>query len=266
MAPNDGAEERPDPSLGDADDDALAVDGVAASLVADGVQFGADDAALLRAVAAEGSVSGAASALGRSRARALARLEDLERAFGDLVERRRGGADGGGSRLTARAETVLARYDRLGAALSGTAGAAESVLEGTVREVTGELAVVETAAGPVRALLAGPSESTSSADEPVQVSLRADAVTLHAPADPPADEATSARNLFAGRVTDLNRGEAVAEVSVDVGATAPLCALVTTESVDRLALTPGTEVVVSFKATATRATPARTDGRSAPSE
>jgi molybdate transport system regulatory protein len=219
--------------------------------------FGVDDAELLRAIAEHGSVRGAAAALGRSRARALGRLEHLEGEFGPLVERQRGGAGGGGSRLTADARTLLARFDRLRAALAGTAGVPEVVLTGEVVERDGELGVVRTDAGRVRALLADdetPDASRLSPGSKAQVSVRADTVTLQAPDDSPEPGATSARNRFAGTVVGVDSGTAVARVAVDVGAADPLLALVTHESRDRLGLEPGVEVVASFKATATRAT------------
>lgn len=222
-----------------------------ASLTADGVTFDGRDATLLRAVAATGSVSGAASELGRSRARALSRLETLEAAFGDLVERRRGGADGGGSELTPTARALLARFDRLTAALAGTAGATESVLAGRVVDRDGELAVVDTDAGTLRALAVG--DPGPSPGERVQVSVRADAVTLHDPAETPSPDATSARNRCTGVATGVDRGDAVVEVRVDVGVNDPLTALVTVDSAERLGLREGSEVVASFKATATRA-------------
>jgi molybdate transport system regulatory protein len=227
-------------------------DGFEAYLDADGVAFDATDAALLRAIAESGSVSGAADRLGRSRPRCLSRLRDLEAAFGSLVERRRGGSDGGGSELTDAGRDVLARYDRLRAALSGTAGVAETVVPGTVTAVDGELCVVETGGGPVRAIGDGDARAVGTR---VQVSVRADAVTLHAPDDAPAAGATSARNRLDGRVTGLDRGDAVVRVAVDVGLRDPLQALVTAESADRLSLAVGTGVVASWKATATRATP-----------
>ena len=245
MRRNDEAER--DEPVGD--DGAAGFD---ASLVAGGATFDGRDAALLRAIAAAGSVSGAAAELGRSRARALSRLETLENAFGDLVQRRRGGADGGGSRLTPGARALLARFDRLTAALAGTAGAAESVFEGVVAERTGELAVVDTDAGSLRALAVG--DPDPAADDRVQVSVRADAVTLHEPSGTPSPDATSARNRFPGVASGVDRGDAVVEVRVDVGAEESLAALVTVDSADRLGLREGSEVVASFKATATRAT------------
>jgi len=242
--------------------------GVAVQLRSDDVTFDAADAALLRAVAEEGSVLGASNALGRSRARALGRLEELEAVVGQLVERQRGGAGGGGSRLTPAARMLLARFDRLRATLSGTAGVAEAVLSGDVVEREGELGVVATDAGRVRALLAGTVGSTGadttdrSGGRPdpgsrVQVSIRADAVTLHDPAEAPDGDLTSARNRFSGRVAGVHPGESVTRVTVDVGADDSLQALVTGESLDRLGLQPGVEVVASFKATATRGTAAR---------
>ncbi|WP_058367725.1 TOBE domain-containing protein [Haloparvum sedimenti] len=220
-----------------------------ATLRRSGIAFDADDAALLRAVAAEGSVAGAAATLGRSRARALARLETLEGAFGSLVERTRGGAGGGGSRLTDRGEAVLARFDRLERGLLLSARAPETALDGEVVDVDGELASVATVIGDVRALHDGLRPGDAA-----QVRVGADAVTLQgADATPAADE-TSARNRFSGTVAAVERGETVATVRVRVAETdVTLAALVTVASADRLALEPGRGVTVSWKATATAA-------------
>jgi molybdate transport system regulatory protein len=89
----------------------------------------------------------------------------------------------------------------------------------------------------------------------VEVAIRADALTLNRPADAPEPDDTSARNRFGGTVTGIDRGEAVALVSVDVGGAANLTVLVTADSLEKLALAPGEEVVASLKATATRAVP-----------
>lgn len=226
----------------------------------DDVAFGREDAALLRAIAAQGSVSGAARELGRSRARATTRLQDLESAFGGLVARRRGGSDGGGSLLTDAAAALLARFDRLRANLDGTAGVTESVLPGRLVGTAGELGTVETGAGRLRALVVWPEgyteeRYTNGEGVGVEVSVRASAVTLHDPNDAPAGAATSARNRFHGRVAAIDEGVAVSHVTVHVDDSTPLVALVTRDSVDRLGLEPGREVVASFKATATRAVP-----------
>ncbi|MFB6170540.1 MAG: TOBE domain-containing protein [Haloarculaceae archaeon] len=219
-----------------------------ARLRAGDVAFTARDRELLRQVDETGSLNRAAADLGRSYSRAHERLKTLEGAFGPLVERQRGGPSGGGSTLTGRADELLAQFDRLRAGYASVAENTEAVFEGTVVERAGELGTVDTAAGEMWAIV--PPEETA-----VQVSVRADAVTLYDPDDVPAAGATSARNRFAGRVTAIDRGEAVSQVAADVGAETPLFALVTEDSRRRLGLEAGREIVASFKATATRATP-----------
>jgi molybdate transport system regulatory protein len=150
--------------------------------------------------------------------------------------------------LTDDGRALLARFDHLAAALEGTATTERFVLSGTVVDRTGELVTVDTAAGAVRAL-------ALTDDDRVQVSLRADAITLQAPEAAPTAGETSARNRLEGTVSDVDSREATATVSVDVGTDSPLIVRVTTESVDRLGLSPGAPVVVTWKATATRATP-----------
>jgi molybdate transport system regulatory protein len=248
--------------------------GFEAHLRAGEVEFDASDAALLRAVDEEGSLNRAADALGRSYSRAHQRLTALEDALGPLVARQRGGSGGGGSRLTDEARDLLARFERLRAEFTGTAEVEETVLAGEVLARDGELATVETPAGRVRALAppvesgtddpaadeSAPRESETGESpdtdpETVQVAVRADAVTLHAPDDAPAATATSARNRFSGTVAAIDAGEAVARLLVDVDAETTLAALVTMSSVEKLNLTEGSAVVASFKATATRASP-----------
>lgn len=229
---------------------------VDAQLRADGVSFTAADAKLLRAVADTGSVSGASETLGRSRARALNRIETLEETFGSLVERQRGGATGGGSELTSTARTLLARFDRLQVTLAGTANVEECVLHGTVTERNGELCVVTTDAGEVRARLADrPARDQPEVGSRVQVGVRSDAVTLHTPSDAPGSDVTSARNRFEGTVVDIRPGTTIGTVTVEIGTAEPVVALLTDESLDRLNLSPGDPIVASFKATATRAIP-----------
>ncbi|WP_135363551.1 TOBE domain-containing protein [Halosimplex halophilum] len=223
--------------------------GFEAHLRVGGGTFDERDAALLRAVAAEGSLNAAAAALGRSYSRAHARIGDLEDAAGPLVERRRGGSEGGGSRLTAEARELLAEFDRLRAALGGTAATERLVLDGRVTERDGDLVTVETDAGTVRAL------ALADADD-VRVAFRSDAVTLHDPESAPGGGETSARNRFRGEVSGVDRGDGTALVRIDVGASDPLAVRVTETSLERLGLEPGADVVASFKATATRATAA----------
>jgi molybdate transport system regulatory protein len=218
------------------------------ALIADGVEFDARDVSLLREIDRTGSVAEASSELGRSRARALSRIETLEDAFGELVERMRGGSGGGGSRLTPNGSELLDRYDRLQAALDATARVPETVLSGTVAAIEGELATVETDVGAVRGLHHGVSTGES-----VQVRIGADAVTVLDPGGEPGADSTSARNRLSGTVTALDRGETVDTVGIDVDGIS-FRALVTGESTERLGLRNGREVVLTWKATATRLT------------
>ena len=215
----------------------------------DDLTFGSRDVKLLRAIDETGSLNKATERLGRSYSHAQRRLVELEDRLGPLVERERGGSGGGGSRLTETAERLLVQFDGLQAELSGVVDVARTALPGTVRERNGEFAVVETAAGTLQVLV--PNEVQT--DAAVEVWIRADAVTLNAPDDAPEPDATSARNRFSGDVLDIDHGEAVALVAVDIGGEAPLGARITQDSIARLDLAPGDEVVVTFKATATRA-------------
>lgn len=216
-----------------------------AALVSGDVEFDQRDAALLREVGRAGSVARASSTLGRSRARALARIEVLEEEFGALVERRRGGSDGGGSRLTGTATDLLTRFSRLQRALSAAAAVPETVLDGRVESVDGELATVATDLGAVSGRHGG-----LAAGDRVQARLAADAVTVLAPDVDPAEGATSARNRFDAVVRGVDPGETVATVALDID-DVPVRALVTTESADRLELAAGRRVLASWKATAT---------------
>lgn len=218
-------------------------------LEVDGETVDDRDVEALRAIDEHGSMNRAAAALGRSYARIQRRVADLEETLGPLVARRRGGAGGGGSELTANAEELLARFDRLRAEFSGLARAEESVLPGTVVDRGAALGTVETDAGTLRAIVTGESQA-------VQVTVRSDAVALATPAGSAEPTDTSVRNRFRGTVTAIEREGEIARVTVDVGPDSSLRALVTGASLETLDLAVGEEVVASCKATATRAVPA----------
>ncbi|MFC6963489.1 TOBE domain-containing protein [Halocatena marina] len=222
--------------------------GFEARLRAKGVSFEKADAALLRAVEEQQSLNAAADSLNRSFSRAHKRIKTLEQALGPLVERQRGGVDGGGSELTANAHDLLTRFERLRTAYAGTAAVEETVLSGVVIDHKAELATVKTAAGTVRALITEPADR-------VQVVLRADAITLHTPDDVPSTAGMSARNRFHGTATEIDRGESIARVVVDIGAKTPVTTLITRDTLVEFDLEAGNNVIISFKATATRTTP-----------
>lgn len=220
-----------------------------AAIVEGDVEFDGHDAELLREIHQTGSVAAAATALERSRARALTRIETLEGTFGQLVERHRGGSGGGGSQLTDAGGTLLDRYDRLSAAVSATASVPETVLSGSVVEIDGEMASIETDVGTLRGL----HEETTVGDD-AHLRIGADAVTIHEPGTTPEPDATSARNRLEGVVAEIDRGETVCTVSIDVDGVV-LRALLTEESARRLEIADGCRVALTWKATATRIVP-----------
>lgn len=221
-------------------------------LAVEGVSVTARDVELLSAIDEHGSIHAATGALERSYAHAQRRVVELEEAAGPLVDRQRGGSGGGGSTLTDRARELLGRFERLETAADGLTAVEESVFTGRVIECDGELGVVDCEPGRVRALVPAGGDA-------VEVAIRSDTVTLTPPAETPAPDETSARNRFEGTVAAVESGERVARVRLDIGAETELVALVTRASVERLGLEPGREVVASFKATATRATPTHPD-------
>ena len=79
-----------------------------------GGRFGPGKAALLDAIADLGSINKAATHLGMSYPRAKKLVEAMNQDFGTpLVISAQGGADGGGSRLTEKAEEIRALYREL---------------------------------------------------------------------------------------------------------------------------------------------------------
>jgi molybdate transport system regulatory protein len=75
------------------------------------IAIGPGKADLLDAIAASGSISAAAKAMGMSYRRAWLLVDTMNRCFrGPIVASARGGTGGGGAELTALGREVLARY------------------------------------------------------------------------------------------------------------------------------------------------------------
>ena len=204
------------------------------------------DIEMLRAIDRFGSMHRAAEELGRSYPHLQRRVVELEDAVGSLTERVRGGRGGGGTRLTADALDLVRQFERLRVELAGVATVPESVISGTVAERYGELATVRTAAGDLSARVPPTAEE-------VQIAVRADAVVLLRPGSP-SQVHTSLRNQIEGVVAGLVVDDAVATVTVEIADDVTVESVVTEESVDRLGLEEGSEVVAAFKTTAARAT------------
>lgn len=99
--------------------------------------LGPGKADLLELIAETGSIAGAGRRMGMSYRRAWALVETLNEIFRTpLVERARGGASGGGARLTDDGTRVLQLYRRL-EAQSRAAGATEiASIEAMLKPVT----------------------------------------------------------------------------------------------------------------------------------
>jgi molybdopterin-binding protein len=59
----------------------------------------------------------------------------------------------------------------------------------------------------------------------------------------------SARNHFAGTVTEVKKGQVMAQVTVDIGGGNRIKSAIFTESADDLALKPGDKVTAVIKST-----------------
>ena len=203
------------------------------------------DIEMLRAIDRVGSMHKAAAELGRSYPHLQRRVVELEETLGQLTERVRGGKDGGGTQLTADARDLIHQFERLAIELSGVTTVPESVISGTVTEQDGELATVRTAAGDITARV--PESATD-----VEIAVRADAVVLMEP-DSPSHGQTSLRNQLPGVVSDLQIADGTATVAVRVADGVTITSIITEESVDRLGLVEGIDVIAAFKSTAARA-------------
>ncbi|MEF8807534.1 TOBE domain-containing protein [Natronomonas sp.] len=220
-------------------------------LVIDETTVTGRDIEMLRAIDRFGSMHEAANELGRSYPHLQRRVVELEEAIGQLTRRVRGGKDGGGTQLTPDALDLIRQFERLRVELSGVTSVPESIISGTVVEQYGELATVRTAAGEITARVPTPAEE-------VEIAVRADAVVLMDPRTSP-DGHTSLRNQFRGTVSELETGDATATVTVEIADGVPITSVVTEESVDRLGLEEGVDVIAAFKTTAARATAVDSD-------
>jgi len=203
------------------------------------------DVEMLRAIDRCGSMHGAADELGRSYPHLQRRVVELEEAVGQLTRRSRGGREGGGTELTADALALIRQFERLAVELSGVTTVPESVISGTVVAQDGDLATVRTPAGEITARVPTPATE-------VEVAVRADAVVLMQPRSASQGH-TSLRNQLPGTVSDLVVEGRIATVTVAVADDVALESVVTEESVDRLGIEAGDEVVAAFKTTAARA-------------
>ena len=78
------------------------------------ILFGSGKARLFRMIAQHGSINAGAKAMGISYRQAWQHIRQMEEAMSvKLIEKNRGGAGGGGSRITATGELLLKTYDEM---------------------------------------------------------------------------------------------------------------------------------------------------------
>lgn len=203
------------------------------------------DMDMLRAIDRYGSMYKAAAQLGRSYPHLQRRVVELEDTIGQLTRRVRGGKDGGGTELTSDALDLIQKFERLRVELSGVTNVPEAVIAGTVTDQNGVLATVRTAAGDITARVPKTAED-------VEIAVRADAVVLMNPQSPSHGQ-TSLRNQIPGVVSELVIDETIATVTVEIANGVTIKSIVTEESVSRLHIEEGTDVIAAFKSTAARA-------------
>ena len=101
--------------------------------------LGPGKAALLEHIRETGSIAAAGRAMSMSYKRAWMLVEELNCAFREpLVESARGGAKGGGARLTEAGETVVANYRKLEEIMAEAGAARIGLLRSMLRDVSDE--------------------------------------------------------------------------------------------------------------------------------
>jgi molybdate transport system regulatory protein len=105
----------------------------------DEAMLGPGKAELLERIRETGSIAAAGRAMSMSYKRAWMLVEELNRVFREpLVESARGGARGGGARLTDAGEAVLANYRKLEEIMSEAGAARIGVLRSMLRDMSDE--------------------------------------------------------------------------------------------------------------------------------
>lgn len=258
-------------------DSALALEGTLQLLVGGERLGGAGRMALLQAIAAQGSITQAAKAVGLSYKAAWDAVDQMNTLAGaPLVERSAGGRGGGSTRLTERGRQLVARFARLEALhqrfvrqLSAEAtdlgqdidllrminmrtsarnqflGEVSSYKAGAVNDEV-ELRL----AGGARIVAIITRESTEQLGLKLGAGafalVKASSVLLATGLEP--GLRLSARNQLPGTVLSVTPGAVNAEVLLDIGGGQSVAATVTQASVAALGLAPGRPALALFKA------------------
>jgi molybdate transport system regulatory protein len=238
--------------------------------------LGSEQIWLLREIAAQGSITKAAQAVGISYKTAwdsVNRINNL--AEKPLVERLAGGKGGGGTRLTAAGESIIEQYEILEEEhgrfldnLSRKLVNADSLYK-LLRRIAMRVSARNTFAGNVTAITQGVVNAevtlslkggvlltatvTNGAIDNLGLKVGSEAYAivkassviigtdLH-------DARVSARNIFCGTIAKIIEGPVNTEVDVEIGGGTTVSAVITHGSSERLELTVGGHACVLFKA------------------
>jgi molybdate transport system regulatory protein len=246
-------------------------------LTIDGQKLGGQDRVeLLAAIAAEGSITGAAKAVGMSYKGAWDAIEAMNNLAGEpLVERAAGGKGGGGTRLTARGAQLIENFRKIDeehrkfvAHLSGQSHAlADDFL--LIQRMKMKTSARNQFSGKVVALKEGAVNDeitleivggqhivatiTRDSSDSLSLVVGAEAFALVKASSvivvsDLGGARLSARNQLAGKVTRVQEGAVNTEVSIALPGGGAIAAIVTRESGDALGLRVGSEVSAIFKA------------------
>jgi molybdate transport system regulatory protein len=243
-----------------------------------GALGGASRVALLAAIRETGSINAAAKAVGMSYKAAWDAVDAMNQLAGEaLVVRTTGGRGGGGTRVTPRAERLIASFaviqaehrrflQRMSAGMADFAAdwstlrrismrtSARNQLFGRVALITrgsvnDELTIALPGGEMIVAVLTHASVETLNLEPGSEAFALIKASWIMLLADPPAGGARlSARNQLAGTVAGIQRGAVNTEVAITLPGGTPLTAIITNESVARLGLAIGGAVAAVFKA------------------
>ncbi len=230
---------------------------------------------LLSAIAKTGSIAAAAKSLGISYKTAWDRLERLNNLSRlPLVLRASGGSKGGGSQLTDYGRQLLTGFEELKKqhqeflqslnnqlkSLDDVSGfVRRSSIQTSARNqflgsigaielgaVNTEVCITLSATLSVVAIVTERSreEMNLAVGAPIMALIKASSVTLAVGNT----GRISARNNFSGRVSRIDRGTVNSDVSIDLGDSKTLSAVITNRSVDQLELEDAQAVSAFFKA------------------
>jgi len=230
---------------------------------------------LLNAITTAGSISGAARTVGISYKTAWDRIDAMNNiSTKPLVARSAGGARGGGTRLTDFGQQVLNGFnalqeqhadfvDRLGEQVEELEDVADFLnlgqfktsarnqYRGRISKLTrGAVnAEVELALSDSIGLVAN---ITNDSIERMELTVGIEAIALIKSSwvllSRDSELKTSARNQLSGKVSQIAEGEVSAEVTLDLGDSKTLTAIVTSASLEELELEVGVSATALFKA------------------